>query len=100
MCFLAHTHTLSRGKLWANSVPGTHVTASFLCEGERGFKGRGRGNGRGREGKAEREGWSSGVGAERRRSSSFGTTAGGEFVLTHEKKGERQRKGDGWTEET
>lgn len=32
-----------RGKLWANSRPGTHVTASFLCKGERGLRGVGGG---------------------------------------------------------
>lgn len=50
---LTHTHK-TRGKLWANSVLGTHVTASFLCQGDRGL--RVVGGGRQGEGGESREG--------------------------------------------
>lgn len=41
---LSDTHTLlKRNKLWANSVLGAHVTATFLSKGERGSGGVGGG---------------------------------------------------------
>ena len=50
-------------------------------------------DGWGREGEAERKGWGSMVGAEYRRSFSFGTTLKSRIVRgTHEKKRERDRK--------
>lgn len=70
----AHTHTHTLVNLWANSVLDTHVTASFLCKRGEGLKGCGRGMAGGREGKAERNDWGSQMGAESRKSSSFGTT--------------------------
>lgn len=66
-----------------------------FCAAGRGAKGVWAEDGWGREGKADREGWGSGLGVENRGSSSFGTAVESRTVSlsgTSEKEGETEER--------